>query len=303
MVLSAKGVSSIKLNLRQDAFDEISKLIIPIAETYVLEMKVDDQKIKKKVLLLGEKDVASASNIKFLSFNIQSVAMPIQEGHIDLALTDISAKISMDFKMLGAKVGKVIIDATLNINSNVKFGAKAKTQVFDTKVEIDNFDTDISGLAGPALAAATEAIANILEDMIENSLAAAIKDGLESGLDSVMMRDWDVMGNVASLFYKFHIDFLTAPLISKATGVEYSISIDSEFRSGEAYEPDVQPGSPPAAAKPAASAAAATTSATASAIPAAPAVENEAPADGAAKGGMFAWARETLCGRFTEKSS
>ncbi|KAI8837648.1 hypothetical protein BJ741DRAFT_602886 [Chytriomyces cf. hyalinus JEL632] len=289
MVLSAKGVSSIKLNLRQDVFDEITKLIIPIAETYVLEMKVDSQKIKKKVFLLGEKEVASASNIKFISFDIHSVAMPIQEGHIDLALTDISAKISMDFKTLGVKVGKVVVDATLNINSKVKFGAKAKTQVFDTKVEIDDFDTDISGLAGPALAAATEAIANILEDMIENTLAATIKDGLESALDSVMMRDWDVMGNVAALFYKFHVDFLTAPLISKATGVEFSISIDSEFQAGKAYEPDVQPVSSVVAA--------------ASAVPsAAPAIGDKPQGDAGAKKGIFSWARETFCGRFTDKN-
>ncbi|KAJ3263747.1 hypothetical protein HDU77_010023 [Chytriomyces hyalinus] len=285
MVLSAKGVSSIKLNLRQDVFDEVTKLIIPIAETYVFEMKVDNQKIKKKVFLLGEKEVASASNIKFISFDIHSVAMPIQEGHIDLALTDIAAKISMDFKTLGVKIGKVVVDATLNINSKVKFGAKAKTQVFDTKVEIDNFDTDISGLAGPALAAATEAIANILEDMIENTLAATIKDGLESALDSVMMRDWDVMGNVAALFYKFHVDFLTAPRISKATGVEFSISIDSEFQTGKAFEPDVQPVSSVVAAVSAAASAA-------------PAIGNKPQGDTGAKRGMFSWARETFCGRF-----
>ncbi|KAJ3407628.1 hypothetical protein CcCBS67573_g01867 [Chytriomyces confervae] len=285
MVLSAKGVSSIKLNLRQDVFDEVTKLIIPIAETYVLEMKVDNQKIKKKVFLLGEKEVASASNIKFISFDIHSVAMPIQEGHIDLALTDIAAKISMDFKTLGVKIGKVVVDATLNINSKVKFGAKAKTQVFDTKVEIDNFDTDISGLAGPALAAATEAIANILEDMIENTLAATIKDGLESALDSVMMRDWDVMGNVAALFYKFHVDFLTAPRISKATGVEFSIAIDSEFQAGKAFEPDVQPVSSVVAA-------------VGSADASAPAIGNKPQGDTGAKKGMFSWARETFCGRF-----
>ncbi|KAJ3239595.1 hypothetical protein HDU78_002774 [Chytriomyces hyalinus] len=279
------GVSSIKLNLRQDVFDEVTKLIIPIAETYVFEMKVDNQKIKKKVFLLGEKEVASASNIKFISFDIHSVAMPIQEGHIDLALTDIAAKISMDFKTLGVKIGKVVVDATLNINSKVKFGAKAKTQVFDTKVEIDNFDTDISGLAGPALAAATEAIANILEDMIENTLAATIKDGLESALDSVMMRDWDVMGNVAALFYKFHVDFLTAPRISKATGVEFSISIDSEFQAGKAFEPDVQPVSSVVAAVSAAASAA-------------PAIGNKPQGDTGAKRGMFSWARETFCGRF-----
>ncbi|KAI8834358.1 hypothetical protein BJ741DRAFT_242469 [Chytriomyces cf. hyalinus JEL632] len=281
-------------------------------------MKVEDQKIKKKVLLMGDKEVASASNIKFHSFNIQSVAMPIQEGHIDLALTDISAKISMDFKALGSK-RNVMVDAALNINAKVKFGAKAKTQVFDTVVQIDKFDTDMSGLAGPALAAATEGIANILEDMIENTLATTIKDGLESALDSVMMRDWDVMGNVAAMFYKFHIDFLTAPLISKVTGVEYSISIDSEFRSGEAFLPDVQPGSPAVPAKPAASEPRAAAPVTAAAPvaaetpvgtetpavtetpDAAPAVVPEAKADEVAKGGMFAWAREALCGTSAEK--
>ncbi|KAJ3223458.1 hypothetical protein HDU81_009161 [Chytriomyces hyalinus] len=293
MVLPAKGVSSIKLNLRQDVFDEVTKLIVPIAETYVFEMKVENQKIKKKVFLLGEKEVASASNIKFISFDIHSVAMPVQEGHIDLAMTDISAKISMDFKTLGVKVGKVVVDATLNVNSKVKFGAKAKTQVFDTKVEIDNFDTDISGLAGPALAAATEAIANILEDMIENTLAATIEDGLESALDSVMMREWDVMGNVAALFYKFHVDFLTAPLISKATGVEFSISIDSEFRTGQAYEPDV---------KPLAAAGSVEAAGTSADPAAAPGIENKPLPDVGAKRGFFSWAKETFCGRFTDKN-
>ncbi|KAI8621814.1 hypothetical protein BC830DRAFT_1092352 [Chytriomyces sp. MP71] len=229
--MAASGVSSIEIRLEADIFAEVAKLISPIAESYVKEMKIEDQHVKKTLPLLGEKEVAKATNIKIEKFEIKDVVMPLNDGFVGVNIDDVEFKVSMDMTALGGHIGIVKIEAMIDILAKVKFGLigkKIKTDVFDCKVALRNFDTHIgTGITGDILAHVTDLLEFVLKSEIESSLQSTVESSLDQSLDSILARNWDITGNVSKVFYNMNVAFLETPTITKAEGMKMVIGIDA----------------------------------------------------------------------------
>ncbi|KAJ3076120.1 hypothetical protein HDU98_005539 [Podochytrium sp. JEL0797] len=235
-----KGLTSIKLSLTQDMFNEVSNLITPIAHAYIMSMKIEDQHMKKKILLLGEKEFATAKNIQISKFDIQSCLMKIEDGFISIEIKDVDFEVDMDMHVIaGGELGKVSVMADVDVVAKVKFGLKGKhctTDVYDIKATLRNFDSKVgTGFAGKIIADIVDTLEFVLRSEIENCLESTITTSLEEGLDSILVRNWDILGTVSTVFYKMAVEFVAAPVISKARGVEYEIGVDSFFNKEKAY--------------------------------------------------------------------
>ncbi|KAJ3076122.1 hypothetical protein HDU98_005541 [Podochytrium sp. JEL0797] len=232
-------VASIKLSLTQDMFNEVSHLITPIAEAFILSMKIEDQIMKKKVFLLGEKEFATAKNIQISKFDIQDCLMKIEDGFISIEIKNVAFGVDMDMEVAGGELGTVSVKADVDVTAKIKFGLKDKhctTDVYDIKSTMSNFDTEVgTGFAGKIVSEIVEALEFVLRGVIENCLESTITTSLEEGLDSILVRNWDILGSVSTVFYKMAVGFVAAPVISKERGVEYEIGVDSFFNKEKAY--------------------------------------------------------------------
>ncbi|KAJ3094030.1 hypothetical protein HK100_006303 [Physocladia obscura] len=230
------GVTSIKVALSQDMFNEISTLIVPIAESFAADTKIPDQHIKKHIPLLGEVSAADATNIAITKFDIKDVIMAIRDGFIEIAIRDVEFQVDMDMKAIGGNLGKVFVAADVDVEGKLRFGLKGRhctTDVFDIKATLRNFDAKVgTGFAGEILEHVMDLLEKVLKSTIEKLLAAQISSALKTGLDSVLVRNWDIVGSVSSVNYKLQVDFVAAPVITEAGGVEYSIGVDSFFNRG-----------------------------------------------------------------------
>ncbi|ORY23901.1 hypothetical protein BCR33DRAFT_775121 [Rhizoclosmatium globosum] len=250
------GVSSIKLALTQDIFNEISLFqitksnhrITPIAQTFALDLKLEDQHIKQKVLLLGETEFASATNIKIETFAIQDVVMEIQDGFISISIDDVDFKVSTDMTAFGGSLGKVFLKGLVNIRAKLKFGLSGKhctTDVYDITASLRDFDAEVgTGTAGEAIAQLVETVEYAFKPYIEGALRDSIASALEGGLDSMLVRNWDIIGEVSQVFYKLAVEFVAVPVITKEKGVVYEIGVDSFWKKDGPYvkeEPVVEP--------------------------------------------------------------
>ncbi|KAI9349228.1 hypothetical protein BDR26DRAFT_853263 [Obelidium mucronatum] len=225
------GVASIIIHLEQDIFAEIAHLIEPIAEATVLEMKIEDQHITKKLPLLGEKEVAAATNIKVQQFDIKAIWMTTEDGFLGIAIKDVDFKIALDMTILNGKPRTVSATTFVDISAKVRFGIKdkkIKTFVSDTKVTLKDFDAHMEANFGKGemLNYAVDLVENKLQKLIETTLTSTISSSLESGLDSVMARNWDVNGNVSRVFYNCTVEFLGDPVITKVEGAQFTLGID-----------------------------------------------------------------------------
>ncbi|KAJ3025028.1 UNVERIFIED_CONTAM: hypothetical protein HDU68_007554 [Siphonaria sp. JEL0065] len=227
-------VSSIKLALTQDIFNEVSNLITPIAHTFAMDMKIEDQHITKALPLLGETEVATATNVTIDKFDIKDVIMEIDDGYIAIRIENVDFLVSMDMKALGGDLGRVNVKADVDISAKLKFGLNGihcTTDVYDIKSSLTNFDVKIgSGFTGDVISYAMDLVEYALKGTIESTLESTITSSLEQGLDSVLVRNWDVMGNVSSVFYKLAVEFVAVPVITKERGVEYLIGVDSFWK-------------------------------------------------------------------------
>ncbi|KAJ3025027.1 UNVERIFIED_CONTAM: hypothetical protein HDU68_007553 [Siphonaria sp. JEL0065] len=225
------GVASIIIHLEQDIFAEISHLIEPIAEATVLEMKVEDQHITKKIPFLGEKEVAAATGIKVQQFDIKAIRMTTEEGFLAISILNTDFKITLNLSVLNGKARTVTVTTFVDITAKVKFGIqdkKIKTKVSDVKVTLKEFDAHMEAQFGKGemLNHAVDLVENTLQKLIESTLASTISSSLESGLDSVMARNWDVNGNVSRVFYNCTVEFLGDPVITKVEGARFTLGID-----------------------------------------------------------------------------
>ncbi|KAJ3246481.1 hypothetical protein HDU78_006902 [Chytriomyces hyalinus] len=230
----SKGASSIEIRLEQDIFAEVAKLIAPIAEAYVLDMKIEDQHIKKALPLLGETEVASATAIKIEKFAIKGVVMPINEGFVNVNIDDAEFKVSMDVTALGGHLGITTVSAILDVDAKVRFVLeqnKMKTDVYECAVALRDFDTQIgTGITGDILSYVTEMIESVLKSSIEASLQSTVTSSLEQALDSILSRQWDIAGNVSKVFYNLAVHFLETPTVTKANGLMIVIGIDANYK-------------------------------------------------------------------------
>ncbi|KAJ3076123.1 hypothetical protein HDU98_005542 [Podochytrium sp. JEL0797] len=235
-----KRVASIKLSLTQDMFNEVSNLITPIAQAYIMSMKIEDQHMKKKVPLLGEKEFATANNIQISKFDIHACLMRIDDGFISIEIQNVAFGADMDMNVFGGgELGKVSVKADVDVTAKIKFGLKGKhctTDVYDIKTTLRNFDSEVgTGFRGKIVSEIIEALEFVLRSAIEACLESAITTSLEEGLDSILVRNWDILGNVSTVFYKMAVEFVAVPVISKERGVEYEIGVDSFFNKQKAY--------------------------------------------------------------------
>ncbi|KAJ3239545.1 hypothetical protein HDU81_005772 [Chytriomyces hyalinus] len=230
----SKGASSIEIRLEQDIFAEVAKLIAPIAEAYVLDMKIEDQHIKKALPLLGETEVASATGIKIEKFGIKGVVMPINEGFVNVNIDDAEFKVTMDCTALGGHLGITTVSAILDVDAKVRFVLeqnKMKTDVYECAVALRDFDTQIgTGITGDILSYVTEMIESVLKSSIEASLQSTVTSSLEQALDSILSRPWDIAGNVSKVFYILDVQFLEPPTVTKADGLKIVVGIDANYK-------------------------------------------------------------------------
>ncbi|KAJ3058252.1 hypothetical protein HDU99_006897, partial [Rhizoclosmatium hyalinum] len=118
-LVATKGVPSIIINIQQDILSEMANLIEPITESSVLALKISDQTIKKKVLLLGEKQVASATNIKVDSFDITKLVLDPEDGYLSATIQDIKFEASLFVSVLGGKPVLTTIAADVDVKAKL----------------------------------------------------------------------------------------------------------------------------------------------------------------------------------------
>ncbi|KAJ1552207.1 hypothetical protein HK405_012230 [Cladochytrium tenue] len=225
------GPTSIKIVLTQDLFDEIAKLIGPIAKAEALALKLDDQHMKKKLPLVGEKEVATATKLSIEKFQIAKVAMPLNDGYLDVQLSDIEAEVGSDVKAIGVSLGRVVVTAQVDISAKVTLSqaeGMISSAISDVKVNIDKFDVKIgTGFGGDILEHVIDLFERVVRGVIESSLAAPIQSSLKSGLDSVLGRNLDTSGGLQNVAYLFRVDHRDHPVITRRSGVELDIAIDA----------------------------------------------------------------------------
>ncbi|KAJ3281520.1 hypothetical protein HDU79_010723 [Rhizoclosmatium sp. JEL0117] len=235
-LLASKGIPSISLVLEQDILSEIANLIKPITESSVLQLKLSDQSIKRKLPLVGEKQVAAASNIHVLCFQIKDVVLAtMKDGFLLVRISDVRFEIEMDMKVMAGKNRATVVSADVDVLAKVRFvksgdGKNVRTQVFDCTVDLRNFDADVHVKFGKeTLSHAIDLIENVMKDEIEKVLAGTLKTSLEEGLDSCLVREWDLVGQVSRVGYTLGVEFLKDPVVGE-DGIEFVLGIDAFFK-------------------------------------------------------------------------
>ncbi|KAI9349230.1 hypothetical protein BDR26DRAFT_853265 [Obelidium mucronatum] len=187
-------------------------------------MKIEDHKTP----------MVKATDIKVTNFDIKDLIMDTEDGHLSVHIDDVAFKVGLNIKILAGKVRPTIVSALIDVSAKIDFyvdvqDKKIKTNVFDTKIALRDFDCDIhfSFAPGEALVStAIDFVETILRKSIEETLDKTVTSSLQSGLDSVMARNWDIAGNVSRVNYNCGVEFLGNPSISKAEGVKFTIGID-----------------------------------------------------------------------------
>ncbi|KAJ3206114.1 hypothetical protein HDU82_004714 [Entophlyctis luteolus] len=234
-ILKAKsGVTSMRLSLTQDMFNEVSSLIIKIADSSATSLKIGDQHIKKHIPLLGEVEAATAKNIRILSFDIRNISLEIKDGYVAVAISDVDFHVEMDIATALSKSERVDVKADVDVLGKLKFGLVGRhctTDVYDIKTQVSNFDAESKGFTGEILAHFVDLLEKVLRPIIEEQLDGVVASSLESSLNAMLNRNFDVVEAVSGVNYKFQVDVLTAPTISVASGVVFDIGVDSFFNT------------------------------------------------------------------------
>ncbi|KAI8812191.1 hypothetical protein BJ742DRAFT_768745 [Cladochytrium replicatum] len=225
---------TISLVLTQDLFDEISKLVPPIAAAMALETKIEDQHIKQKILLVGEKEIVTVTELKIEKFTMENMKMPLQDGHLSVAIHGIKVQVSCNVKALGAKLGKVTVDLAMDLTAVVKLLAGEhgvlKVDVDQVTPAVTFFDTQIgTGFGGDILESVTDAFNNTIKKTIAASVVKPVDDALTQGLDSVLGRPLNIEGQVSTVGYRFDVAFLGQPVI-KPAGVTINLGVDTTVK-------------------------------------------------------------------------
>ncbi|KAJ3211527.1 hypothetical protein HDU82_005674 [Entophlyctis luteolus] len=232
-VLKAKsGVTSMRLSLTQDMFNEVSSLIVKIADSSATSLKIEDQHIKKHIPLLGEVEAASAKNIRILSFDIRNISLEIKDAYVAVAISDVDFHVEMDVATVLSKAERVDVKADVDVLGKLKFGLTGKhctTDVYDIKTDVSNFDAESKGFTGEILAHFVDLLEKVLRPVIEQQLDAVVASSLSSSLNAMLNRNFDLVGAVSGVNYKFQVDILSR--ISGARGVEFDVGVDAFFNT------------------------------------------------------------------------
>ncbi|KAJ3211526.1 hypothetical protein HDU82_005673 [Entophlyctis luteolus] len=243
------GVTSMRLALTQDMFNEISSLIKPIAEATARSIAIPDQHIKTHVPLIrsAEFEAATVTNIVVTKFDLgdQGVALEICEGYISAAAHGVQAVIGMDVGSVMSAPVRVDIAVALDVVGKLRFGLEGRhctTDVYaatEIKTTLSSFDAKSGApthsFTADAVAALLDIVEHAMRPVLEEHTSEALSAALKRSLDSVLIRNWDVAGTVSSVAYKFQVDFLAAPVISVDDGVVYDVGVDAFYRTGEPY--------------------------------------------------------------------
>ncbi|KAJ1537328.1 hypothetical protein HK096_006048 [Nowakowskiella sp. JEL0078] len=230
-------VRSLSVTLHQDLFDEISSLVIPVAKAMALETAIADQHIKQKLPLLGEQEVATATNLKIEEFSISKMSLPLQNGVIGVVIRNVDVKVSTDVKALGVSLGKVVVTLSMDIDAIVKLKSTSagvlSVSVEDVTGTPSKFDVKIgSGVGGDVL----EGIADLFQAAIKGAISAAVAkpvdDALTQGLEGVLGKPLDVLGQVSSVGYQFLVGFVKDPVITAKDGVTLVLGVDTIIQDG-----------------------------------------------------------------------
>ncbi|ORY43952.1 hypothetical protein BCR33DRAFT_785216 [Rhizoclosmatium globosum] len=238
-LIATKGVPSIIITIQQDILSEMANLIEPITESSVLALKISDQTIKKKVPLLGEKQVAAATNIKVDSFDITKLVLDPEDGYLSAVIDDIKFEASLFVSVLGGKPVLTTIAADVDVKAKLRFGKtgdgkSVKTDVFECDVELRNFDAKIDvSLGKHLLDHALDLIENTLRGTLQNQLNQTFETSLEQGMDSALARNWDFVGSVSRVSYVLGVEFLEDPVVSHSEGICFVLGIDAQFTVSE----------------------------------------------------------------------
>ncbi|KAJ3130749.1 hypothetical protein HK101_004960 [Irineochytrium annulatum] len=210
-------------------FDEICKLVVPVAEAMAVQVKIEDQHIKKHII--KEVEVASATNLKIEIFEIKEIAMPIEDSYIDVIIRGCKCSASSTVKVAGINLDKVVVKLSIDILAKVKFDnvkGVLKSNVYDVKPTVTEFDIEIGhGAGGNMLERVTELFEGVIKSTIASSIAQPIDDALTQGLDSVLGRPLNQDGGVSGVNYRFLIDFDEEPTIVKGVGLKLILAVDA----------------------------------------------------------------------------
>ncbi|KAI9365431.1 hypothetical protein DFJ73DRAFT_792353 [Zopfochytrium polystomum] len=236
----APGPVSIKVTLTQDIFDEIAKLIGPIAKSEALALRMEDQHVKKKIPLLGEAEVATATQLRITKFDIAAITLKIDDGHLNVDVSDVALQAETELRAMGISFGKVVVTAQLDVAARTIFlqqEGRLKTAVYDVKPHIDSFDTQVgTGFAGDVLEVAIDLLERVVKGALESALARPIQTALQDGLDSVLGGNLDVKGGLLNVAYFLRMDIRDSPFITRNGGVQFDIAIDAFVNSDGAVD-------------------------------------------------------------------
>ncbi|KAI8806375.1 hypothetical protein BJ742DRAFT_816662 [Cladochytrium replicatum] len=229
------------LVLTQDMFDEISKLVPPIAAAMALETKVEDQHIKQKMLLVGEQEVATVTDLKIEKFSMDKMAMPLRDGYLDVSIHGITVNVSCNAKAVGVSLGKVIVDLKMDLTAIVKlFDGKngvLKVEVEQVTPAVTFFDTQIgTGFGGDILESVTDLFNSTVKKTIADTIIKPVDDALTQGLDSVLGRPLSIEGQVSAVGYRFDVAFLGNPII-KPEGCTMNLAVDTTIKVSKPLPP------------------------------------------------------------------
>lgn len=222
--------NSITLTLGQDLFDEVCKLIPPIAVANAMTTPIEDQIVTRKVTLLGNVEVATAKKIRIVKAEVANCKMPLKDGYIAVEVIGIHIVAEAHVKALKASLGTVIVTMTMDLTSKVylRKGANGllKTDIEDVVLNVKDFDTEIPvTIIGDALEAVTDFFESTIKGAISGGVKQPIDDALTTSLNSVLGRNLDFAGEVSGVKYLFKLEF-SDPTV-KPEGATVVLSIDS----------------------------------------------------------------------------
>ncbi|KAJ3087523.1 hypothetical protein HK102_010891, partial [Quaeritorhiza haematococci] len=239
---------SITITLGQDLFDEVAKLISPIAIANALSTPIGDQLVNQKVALLGDVEVVTAKNIKITKAEIGDVKMLLQEGSLAVEIKGIHIVATSDVRALKASLGKVELTLTMDLKSRIFLKKSAdgflETDVEDVGLTVTHFDTEIPvTIVGNVLESVTDLFQGTIKGAISSAVVKPIDDALTSGLNSVLRRSLDFGGEVSGVRYLFKLNINDDPKVT-TQGASVIVSIDTHVNPPPELMPPAEPAPP-----------------------------------------------------------
>ncbi|KAJ3086210.1 hypothetical protein HK102_013411 [Quaeritorhiza haematococci] len=240
--LKSPGQKSATVTIRQDLFNEVIPIVIPIAELIAPTIVIPDQYIRGDLPIIGNIEVASAKRIKIESMDIGRLQILLDQGKIRFQVDDVSVHVSTDVRLLGGStnVGKVHVFVTTDVSGSVILrnnGAGALVaDIQDVAVNFDRFDFNLPvPVAGDLIEWVNRLFNEEVRAVLSKALPQPIDDAITLVLNEALRKPFVFNAGVQGVPFTFKAEFVDEPEVGK-DGLTASVAVSASLDPVKAKE-------------------------------------------------------------------